>query len=107
MTPSLQEQRYDELTGLCYECVLDNSAWPVLLDKLLVASGRQQGMLTLWENGAEPQVSSIFQCNPASVAAFRRYSGRIDNAPTSAARSATQNASQSKFVSSHLCGLVQ
>jgi hypothetical protein len=37
---------------------------------------------------------------------LRRYSGRIDSAPTSAARSRTQNALQSNVVSSHLCGLV-
>ena len=44
---------------------------------------------------------------PASPAAVRRYSGRIDSAPSSAARSATQNRSQSKFTPIHLCGLVQ
>ena len=40
-------------------------------------------------------------------AAVRRYSGRIDSAPSSAARSAIQNRSQSKLTPIHLCGLVQ
>ena len=43
---------------------------------------------------------------PASVAALRRYSGRIDSAPVSAARSATQKSVASKPVSSHLCASV-
>src|SRR5687768_1386097 len=44
---------------------------------------------------------------PDSVAAFRRYSGSTVSASISSARSATQNASQSNPVSSHLCGSKQ
>lgn len=78
MTPSLQEQHDDELVGLCYECVLDGSVWPILLNKLLAASGRQQGVLSLWENINGPQISPIFQVDPAAVAAFNDYYHRFD-----------------------------
>src|SRR3712207_3703569 len=44
---------------------------------------------------------------PDSEAALRRYSGSTVSAATSSARSATQNASQSNPVSSHLCGSKQ
>ena len=39
--------------------------------------------------------------------AERRYSGRMLSAPSSAARSAVQNRSQSKLTPIHLCGFVQ
>ena len=43
--------------------------------------------------------------SPDSVAALRRYGGRIDSVSISGARSATHRTLQSKFVNSHLCGL--
>lgn len=81
MSQSLQEKRYDELVGLCYECILDDSVWPVLLDKLLIASGRQQGMLTLWESGEGLRASSIYRCDPVSIAAYNDYYSRLDLTP--------------------------
>lgn len=78
MSTSQREKQYDEIINLCYECILDNTAWPVLLNKILAATGRQQGVLTLWGDGPDPQASSIFQCDPATITAFNDYYCRID-----------------------------
>jgi len=51
------QRHYDELTRLCYECVLDESRWDTLLERLIPLSGRQQGGVVrraLWQGHPIP-----------------------------------------------------
>lgn len=43
MSDEDEQRRYDELVARCYECVLDRSAWPALLEQLAVATDFQLG----------------------------------------------------------------
>lgn len=73
------EALYDELLGLSYECVLDSSAWHPLLARLSEASGRQRGILMLWdEQRPHAQVSSFYACEADSVEAYNRYFCTLD-----------------------------
>ncbi|WP_256658155.1 helix-turn-helix transcriptional regulator [Pseudomonas sp. D(2018)] len=69
-----EQQLYDELVALCYECVLDESKWGELLERLLQASGRQQGALMLESGrGEQVNISEISRYDPALVAPYNRY----------------------------------
>lgn len=81
MSQSLHIKRYDELVGLCYESILDDGVWPTLLNKLLLASGRQQGAVVLVEKVEEIKVSAIFQSDPASIMAYNNYYHGLDLTP--------------------------
>ncbi|MBD9482789.1 helix-turn-helix transcriptional regulator [Pseudomonas sp. PDM14] len=73
------EALYDELLALSYECVLDSSAWHRLLARLSEASGRQRGILMLWdEQRPHAQVSSFYACEADSVEAYNRYFCTLD-----------------------------
>lgn len=73
------EALYDELVGLCYECVLDPNAWLTLLERLMPASGRQQSVLLTWDQrNAGAQVTSLNLCSPALIDDYARYYCNID-----------------------------
>lgn len=79
--PRLDEQKvYDELVGLCYECVLDDSAWRPLLKLLVAASGRQQGLLLFADyrkNGTHAS-TTLNLCDPAGIDVYNRYYCNLD-----------------------------
>lgn len=78
--PRMDEQRYyDELVGLCYGCVLDETAWQNLLHRLAQSTGRQQGALLFW-NRRNPagQVSNCYQLDPKAAEAYNSYYCNLD-----------------------------
>lgn len=76
---SRQENLYDDLIALSYECVLDGAVWHRLLARLSEASGRQRGILMLWdEQRPHAQVSSFHACETDSVEAYNRYFCTLD-----------------------------
>jgi DNA-binding CsgD family transcriptional regulator len=79
--PRLDEQKvYDELVGLCYECVLDDSAWRPLLKLLVAASGRQQGLLLFVDNRKNGTHASttLNLCDPAGIDVYNRHYCNLD-----------------------------
>lgn len=73
------QQRYEELVGLSYECVLDQSAWLPLLQALVEGCGRQLGALLFWDQrGDGPQASEINLCDPAVITQYNREFHAID-----------------------------
>jgi DNA-binding CsgD family transcriptional regulator/PAS domain-containing protein len=79
--PQVNEQQvYDELVGLCYECVLDDSAWLPLLERLIAASGHQQGLLLFADYrkyGAQAS-TTLNLCDPAVIDAYNRHYCHLD-----------------------------
>ena len=79
--PRVDEQKaYDELVGLCYECVLDDSAWRPLLELLVAASGRQQGLLLFADyrkNGTHAS-TTLNLCDPAGIDVYNRHYCNLD-----------------------------
>jgi DNA-binding CsgD family transcriptional regulator/PAS domain-containing protein len=79
--PRMDEQKvYDELVGLSYECVLDESAWLPMLDRLIVASGRQQGLL-LFANqrkGGIRASTALHLCDPATIDTYNKHYCQLD-----------------------------
>lgn len=75
-----EQKCYDDLVGLCYECVLDDSAWQTLLERLIAASGRQQGALLFWDRSKNaPHVSSINNmCDPSAIDGYNNYYCDLD-----------------------------
>ncbi|WP_371132414.1 helix-turn-helix transcriptional regulator [Pseudomonas sp.] len=78
--PRVNEQTlYDELVGLCYECVLDASAWQNLLSSLAEATGRQQGALLFWnQRNSGGQVSNVYRLEPKAAEAYNSYYCNLD-----------------------------
>lgn len=69
-----EQQLYDELVALCYACVLDESRWAELLDRLLQVSGRQQGALMMeCGRGEQVNISEISRFDPALVEPYNRH----------------------------------
>lgn len=78
--PLVDEQKvYDKLVGLCYECVLNATAWQSLLSSLAEATGRQQGALLFWnQRNSGGQVSNVYQLEPKAAEAYNSYYCNID-----------------------------
>ncbi|MGH8352236.1 MAG: helix-turn-helix transcriptional regulator [Pseudomonas sp.] len=73
------ERLYDELLGLCYECVLNGSAWQDLLSRLAEATGRQQGALLFWnQRNTGGQVSNFYQLEQRAAEAYNSYYCDLD-----------------------------
>ncbi|MNQ70436.1 Bacterial regulatory protein, luxR family [compost metagenome] len=45
MTGASEQQQYDELVDLCYECALNSTSWQPLLERLVTASGHHKIVL--------------------------------------------------------------
>ncbi|MCY1283158.1 hypothetical protein D9M68_257350 [compost metagenome] len=76
---SRQEKLYDELVELAYECALDESAWQPLLERLMPATGHQQGTLLIWDQRQTgPQLGSVNLLDPASVDAYNNHYCEMD-----------------------------
>ncbi|MGV8843355.1 MAG: LuxR C-terminal-related transcriptional regulator [Pseudomonas sp.] len=67
-----EQKLYDELVGLCYECLLDDSAWLPMLKQLIAASGRQLGTLLFWNQRSNRShvFSTLKLCDPTGVDAY-------------------------------------
>lgn len=78
--PRVDEQKvYDELVGLSYECVLDENKWPEMLERLMHASGRQQGGLIRQFNQAEAvQVSEVNFFDSAAITPYNQHYCHLD-----------------------------
>ncbi len=73
------ESLYDELIGLSYECVLDESVWPHLLERLMAATGHQQSTLLFWDRrDSAGQVSGINLLDPATVEPYNSHYCQLD-----------------------------
>lgn len=78
----MNDEAYDRLVSLIYECVLDDSVWLTLLGRLAEASGRRDGSLFLWDrgNGQTPKASTISLCAPEVLRDYDQYYGAFDPA---------------------------
>jgi PAS domain-containing protein len=78
--PRVDEQKlYDDLVGLCYECVLDEAKWPDLLGGLMHASGRQQGgLISRVEQPSSVQISEINFFDSAIIAPYNQHFCHLD-----------------------------
>lgn len=73
------EALYDELLELTYGCVLDRSTWNELLARVSEASGRQRGILLMWDAQQPYAQIALFHQNEASAAeAYSRYYYKLD-----------------------------
>jgi DNA-binding CsgD family transcriptional regulator len=78
MDPDMQ-RHYDELVRLCYECVLDESRWDALLERLIPLSGRQQGGVVIQARGERyGKVTQYHRCSEAAVQRYVDYFHRLD-----------------------------
>jgi len=78
MDPAMQ-RHYDELVQLCYECVLDESRWDVLLERLLALSGRQQGGVVIQARGERyGKVTQYHRCSEEAVQRYADHFHRLD-----------------------------
>ncbi|AYC32249.1 helix-turn-helix transcriptional regulator [Pseudomonas cavernae] len=76
---SRQEKLYDELVALIYQCVLDESAWQPLLERLMPATGHQQGTLLFWDqHQMGPQLTGVNLLDPASIESYNNYYCNLD-----------------------------
>lgn len=74
-----EQQLYDELVALCYECVMDESKWAELLERLLQASGRQQGALMLqFEQTDLVNISEVSRYDQALVEPYNQHYCYLD-----------------------------
>ncbi len=73
-------EAYDELVSLIYECVLDESAWMRLLERLSAVTGRRDGTLLFWDrgNGRAPRTSSVGLCSVDLQRDYDDHYGVID-----------------------------
>lgn len=78
----MNDEAYDGLVSLIYQCVLDDDAWLTLLGRLAEVSGRRYGSLFLWDrgNGQTPKASTISLCTPEVLRDYDQYYGAIDPA---------------------------
>lgn len=68
------QQLYDELVSLCYQCVLDERKWRELLQRLIYASGRQQGgLLVMNEDTNIAQISEVNFFDPSAATPYNEY----------------------------------
>lgn len=75
----LMEHAFEQLVALCYECLLDESAWLPMLAQLMKLSGRQQGVLLAWDQrSAGAQVSSTSICDESAIALYNACYNAID-----------------------------
>ncbi|MDR6678918.1 helix-turn-helix transcriptional regulator [Pseudomonas oryzihabitans] len=73
------QRHYDELVRLCYECVLDESRWDALLERLIPLSGRQQGGVMIQAQGRDfVDVSQYHRYNEAVLAPYAAYYHLLD-----------------------------
>lgn len=74
------DKLYDDLVALTYECVLNESTWPDLLDRLVEGTGRLHGAMVLFE-GPTPggqQITGIHCCDPKLVRDYNAYYHQYD-----------------------------
>ncbi|MEN0106434.1 MAG: helix-turn-helix transcriptional regulator, partial [Pseudomonas sp.] len=70
---------FEQLIALCYECIVDKSAWLPMLDKLMQVTGRQQGVLLSWDQrSAGAQVSETSICDTSTIALYNSTYNVID-----------------------------
>ncbi|WP_256930657.1 helix-turn-helix transcriptional regulator [Pseudomonas sp. ABC1] len=71
---------YDELVSLIYEFVLDEGAWPRLLERLALATGRREATLLFWSDhpGQAPRIGTISLCSPELQHDYDRHYSLID-----------------------------
>lgn len=73
------QRHYDELVRLCYECVLDESRWDALLERLIPLSGRQQGGVMIQAQGRDfVDVSQYHRYDEAVLAPYAAYYHLLD-----------------------------
>ncbi len=73
------QRHYDELIRLCYECVLDESSWDALLERLIPLSGRQQGGVVIQARGERyGKVTQYHRCSETAVQRYADYFHRLD-----------------------------
>ncbi|KTT02904.1 helix-turn-helix transcriptional regulator [Pseudomonas rhizoryzae] len=73
------QRHYDELVRLCYECVLDESRWEALLERLIPLSGRQQGGVMIQAQGRDfVDVSQYHRYDEAVLAPYAAYYHLLD-----------------------------
>ena len=73
------QRHYDELVQLCYECVLDESRWDVLLERLIPLSGRQQGGVMIQVQGQNyVNFSAYHRYDDALLAPYTAHYNRLD-----------------------------
>lgn len=73
------QRHYDELIRLCYECVLDESRWDALLERLIPLSGRQQGGVVIQARGERyGKVTQYHRCSETAVQRYADYFHRLD-----------------------------
>lgn len=78
MDPDMQ-RHYDELVRLCYECVLDESRWDTLLERLIPLSGRQQGGVMIQAQGQNyVNFSAYHRYDEVLLAPYAGYYNRLD-----------------------------
>ncbi len=78
----MNDDSYDGLVSLIYQCVLDDEAWLPLLNRLADVSGRRHGSLFLWDRGSgqTPKASTISLCTPELLRDYDQHYGAIDPA---------------------------
>lgn len=71
---------YDELVSLIYDCVLDETAWARLLERLALATGRRDGTLVFLGHDASalPRVGSASLCSVEQQMAYNSYYSAFD-----------------------------
>lgn len=73
------EPDFEQLIALCYECIVDESAWLPMLDKLMSVTGRQQGVLLSWDQRSSgAQVSETSICDLSTIALYNSTYNAID-----------------------------
>jgi DNA-binding CsgD family transcriptional regulator/PAS domain-containing protein len=74
-----EQKVYEDLVNLCYDCVLDKGKWIVLIERLMVATGRQQGGLLFNREHSElAQVSEVHLIDGAAVGPYNEYYSSAD-----------------------------
>lgn len=71
---------YDELVSLIYQCVLDETAWLGLIERLAAITGRREATLLQWNHraGEGPRTSAVSLCSPQLQQDYDDHYGRID-----------------------------
>lgn len=71
---------YDELVSLIYDCVLDESAWSRLLERLVAVTGRREGTLVFLGHdvSALPRVGSASLCSLEQQLDYNSYYSALD-----------------------------
>ncbi|VVO24848.1 helix-turn-helix transcriptional regulator [Pseudomonas fluorescens] len=74
-----EQQLYDELVDLCYECALDMTTWQPLLERLVEASGHQQICLfyTRYQKRDAQTATTINCCTSAGLNGFQEQAWQL------------------------------